>query len=264
MGVVISGGFAGGKELADGMVHRAGDDGPMPSFLHGVQGRFDDFDLGWHWYPVAGQSEWGRALRFFPDVKRRIERVFDKINASGGGVIELPQEFAKTFWRETGVKVEAQLGSGEVFQAGGFRGHVRSAFHFDDAGVVFAVAVTRGDGEVDELASSEATGGGIQFTADAQAFDHAGEAAFGEDGELAVERQVAEFGPWVEAAVALADFDESAFVFPARRDGIQWVFGAQRVTMDEDRFVKVQHGKSGGRGSGRGMELESGSGGYFQ
>ena len=120
MGVVISGGFAGGTELADGMVHRAGDDGPMPSFLHGVQGGFDDFDLGWHWHPVAGQSEWRRALRFFPDIKRRIERVFDKINAGGGGVIELPQEFAKTFWRETGVKVEAQLGSGEIFQ-GRFR-----------------------------------------------------------------------------------------------------------------------------------------------
>ena len=68
----------------------------------------------------------------------------------------------------------------------------------------------------------------------------------------------------MEAAVALADFDESAFVFPARGDGIQGVFGVQRVTMDEDRFVKVQHGKSGGRGPGRGMELESGSGGYFQ
>jgi len=69
---------------------------------------------------------------------------------------------------------------------------------------------------------------------------------------LAVEGLVAEFGPWVEAAVALADFDDSAFVFPARGDGIQWVFGAQRVTMDEDRFVKVQHGKSGvgARGGG--------------
>jgi hypothetical protein len=64
--------------------------------------------------------------------------------------------------------------------------------------------------------------------------------------------------------VALPDFDDSAFVFPARGDGIQRVFGAQRVTMDEDRFVKVQHGKSGGLGPGRGMDLENGSGGYFQ
>ncbi len=90
-----------------------------------------------------------------------------------------------------------------------------------DGGVAFR------DGEVEEERVVGAAGGGVGGEAGEGACDERGGTAAAEEGELFVERGVAEFGPWLETGEAAVAEEEDAFEGGAGTAAVRACWGAE-------------------------------------